>query len=309
MGQWWWAASARVARRYAGEMDALRYSETPDGLRDPVLVLAFFGWNDAADAATDAVKYLRNLAQTPAFASIDPDEFFVFTEHRPTVKWIDGDDARREVVWPVTDFTVLRLPSAERDLILGLGTEPDLRWRAYCRLILDVARTVEVGEVLTLGALLADVAHTRPTSISGGSSSLARSRQLGFEPSRYEGPTGIVGSVGEACRQAGLDHMGLWASVPHYVTSRHNPGATKAILEQLGRIYGIDFDLSHLERAMQRYRREVDDALEDKPDVRDYVRSLEERNDRERGGMQPDEPQLESREVLDEIDRLLRGDA
>lgn len=290
-------------------MDALRYSELPEDLRDPVLVLAFFGWNDAADAATDAVKYLRNLSQSPAFATIDPDEFFVFTEHRPTVKWIDGDDARREVVWPVTDFTVLRLPNTGRDLVLGLGTEPDLRWRAYCRLVLDVVEKSGVAEVLTLGALLADVAHTRPTNVSGGSSSLARSRELGFEPSRYEGPTGIVGSVGEACRVAGIDHMGLWASVPHYVTSRHNPGATKAILEQLGRIYGIEFDLTHLERAMERYRREVDDALDDKPDVRDYVRSLEERTDRERGEMQPEESQLESSEVLDEIDRLLRGDA
>ena len=290
-------------------MSALEYSQLPDDLRDPVLILAFFGWNDAADAATDAVKYLRNLSQSPAFATIDPDEFFVFTEHRPTVKWIDGDDARREVVWPVTDFTALRLPSAEHDLILGLGAEPDLRWRAYCNLILDVAHTAQAAEVLTLGALLADVAHTRPTNISGGSSSLARSRELGFEPSRYEGPTGIVGSVGEACRIAGLDHMGLWASLPHYVTSRHNPGATKAILEQLGRIYGIDFDLTHLDRAMERYRREVDGALEDKPDVRDYVRSLEERADREHPQPAQSEPQLESREVLDEIDRLLRGDA
>ena len=289
-------------------MSALEYSQLPDDLRDPVLILAFFGWNDAADAATDAVKYLRNLSQSPAFATIDPDEFFVFTEHRPTVKWIDGDDARREVVWPVTDFTALRLPSAEHDLILGLGAEPDLRWRAYCNLILDVAQTAQAAEVLTLGALLADVAHTRPTNISGGSSSLARSRELGFEPSRYEGPTGIVGSVGEACRIAGLDHMGLWASLPHYVTSRHNPGATKAILEQLGRIYGIDFDLTHLDRAMERYRREVDGALEDKPDVRDYVRSLEERADREHPQPTQSEPQLESREVLDEIDRLLRGD-
>ncbi len=289
-------------------MSALEYSQLPDDLRDPVLILAFFGWNDAADAATDAVKYLRNLSQSPAFATIDPDEFFVFTEHRPTVKWIDGDDARREVVWPVTDFTALRLPSAEHDLILGLGAEPDLRWRAYCNLILDVAQTAQAAEVLTLGALLADVAHTRPTNISGGSSSLARSRELGFEPSRYEGPTGIVGSVGEACRIAGLDHMGLWASLPHYVTSRHNPGATKAILEQLGRIYGIDFDLTHLDRAMERYRREVDGALEDKPDVRDYVRSLEERADREHPQPAQSEPQLESREVLDEIDRLLRGD-
>ena len=290
-------------------MTALKFSEAPDDLRQPLLVLAFFGWNDAADAATDAVKYLRNLSQSAAFATIDADEFFVFTEHRPTVKWVDGDDARREVVWPVTDFTALRLPNSERDLILGLGTEPDLRWRSYTQLLLDVVRRTGASEVLTLGALLADVAHTRSTNVSGSSSSVARSKELGFQASRYEGPTGIVGSVGDACRIAGIDHMGLWASVPHYVTSRHNPGATKAILEQLGRIHGIDFDLTHLERAMERYRREVDGALKDKPDVRDYVRSLEQRADAEGGG--PPEPaaELESQDVLDEIDRLLRGDA
>ncbi len=175
--------------------------------------------------------------------------------------------------------------------------------------MLDVAQRAKVVEVLTLGALLADVAHTRPTAVSGGASNQARSRELGFQASHYEGPTGIVGSVGDACRIAGLDHMGLWASVPHYVTSRHNPGATKAILEQLGRIYGIDFDLTHLERAMERYRREVDSALKDKPDVRDYVRSLEERADQEGRSQAAGESEIESQEVLDEIDRLLRGDA
>lgn len=290
-------------------MTALEYTEIPDDLRDPILVLAFFGWNDAADAATDAVKYLRNLSRTAAFARIDPDDFFVFSEHRPTVKWVDGDNARREVVWPVTDFTVLRLPQAGHDLILGLGTEPDLRWRRYCEIILNVVKRIDASEVLTLGALLADVAHTRPTNISGGASSIARSRELGFQPSRYEGPTGIVGSVGDACRRAGVAHMGLWASVPHYVTSRHNPGATKAILEQLGRIYGIEFDLTHLERAMERYRREVDSALKDKPDVRDYVRSLEQRADEEHSPPPAGESKLESQDVLAEIDRLLRGDA
>ena len=131
--------------------EALTIDGLPDDLRRPILLLAFFGWNDAAEAATDAIKFLRNLGQSPPVASLDPDEFFVFTEHRPTVKWVDGDNARREVVWPLTEFTVLRRPEAEHDLVLGLGTEPDLRWRRYCRAVLQVAEMANVEEVVTLG--------------------------------------------------------------------------------------------------------------------------------------------------------------
>ena len=291
-------------------MSALRIGELPD-LQDPVLAIAFFGWNDAAEAATDALRYLRSLAGASAFATIDPDSFFVFTEHRPKVKWIDGDEPHREVVWPVTDFTALRLEATEergrRDFILGLGHEPDLRWRKYCRHVLRVAEAAGAREVVTLGALLADVAHTRPTRVTAGSSDPQRSRELGLEASRYEGPTGIVGSLGSACREADVPQLGLWASVPHYVTSRHNPGATKAILDQLDRIYDLRLDLSHLDKAMQRYRSQIDAALEDKPDVRDYVRNLEEQADAEMVRQGAGEPPLESASVLEEIDRLLKG--
>ena len=291
-------------------MSALRIGELPD-LQDPVLAIAFFGWNDAAEAATDALRYLRSLAGASAFATIDPDSFFVFTEHRPKVKWIDGDEPHREVVWPITDFTALRLEATEergrRDFILGLGHEPDLRWRKYCRHVLRVAEAAGAREVVTLGALLADVAHTRPTRVTAGSSDPQRSRELGLEASRYEGPTGIVGSLGSACREADVPQLGLWASVPHYVTSRHNPGATKAILDQLDRIYDLRLDLSHLDKAMQRYRSQIDEALEDKPDVRDYVRNLEEQADAEMVRQDAGEPPLESASVLEEIDRLLKG--
>ena len=289
-------------------MSALEIQPLPEDLRQPVMIVAFFGWNDAAEAATDAVRFLRNLSQEPAFATIDPDEYFVFTEHRPQVKWIDGDDARREVVWPQTDFTVLRRPEGEHDLILGLGTEPDLRWRNYCQLILEVADQAGAEEVVTLGALLADVAHTRPIRVQGGSSNPDRQRQLGFPASRYEGPTGIVGSLGDACRIADMAHLGFWASVPHYVTSKHNPGATKALLQQVARTYQLDLDLRHLDGAQERYRAQIDTALQDKPDVKDYVRNLEAQADKEAAEESGEPSALESRDVLEEIDRLLRGD-
>ena len=289
--------------------EALTINGMPDDLRRPILVLAFFGWNDAAEAATDAIKFLRNLQPGDPVASLDTDDFFVFTEHRPTVKWIDGDNARREVVWPLTEFTVLRRPEMEHDLILGLGTEPDLRWRRYCRAVMQVAEMAKVEEIVTLGALLADVAHTRPTRVSGGSSNPERQKQFGFQPSRYEGPTGIVGSIGEACRLAEMPHMGFWASVPHYVTSRHNPGATKALLTELDRVFGLNLDLRHLDGAQERYRAQIDTALEDKPDIRDYVRNLEAQADEE---STPEdaaaEAPLDSDDIMEAVNRLLRGE-
>ncbi len=288
--------------------DALTINGLPDDLRRPILVTAFFGWNDAAEAATDAVRFLRNIDATAAVASIDPDDFFVFSEHRPTVKWIDGDNSRREIVWPQTDFTVLRRPQAEHDLILGLGTEPDLRWRRYCRAILQVVERAGIEEVVTIGALLADVAHTRPTRVTAGSSNPARQRQLGFQASRYEGPTGIVGAIGDACRIEEIPHMGFWASVPHYVTSRHNPGATQALLAELDRVFGLQLDLKHLDGAQERYRAQIDSALKDKPDIRDYVRNLEAQIDEESAQSTGEAEPLDSDDIMDAVNRLLRGE-
>ncbi len=292
--------------------DALSIDGLPDDLRRPILVLAFFGWNDAAEAATDAVKFLRNLDPAAPVASLDADEFFVFTEHRPTVKWTDGDGdrARREVIWPLTEFTILHRPQANHDLILGLGTEPDLCWRRYCRAVLQVAELAGVEEVVTLGALLADVAHTRPTRVSAGSSNPERQRQFGFRPSRYEGPTGIVGSIGDACRIADVPHMGFWASVPHYVTSRHNPGATKALLTELDRIFDLhlQLDLRRLDGAQERYRAQIDSALNDKPDIRDYVRNLESQDDAEMKQESTSDAPLDSDDIMEAVNRLLRGD-
>ena len=158
--------------------------------------------------------------------------------------------------------------------------------------------------------MLADVAHTRPIRVSGGSSNPERQRQFGFQASRYEGPTGIVGSIGDACRIAEVPHIGFWASVPHYVTSKHNPGATKALLTELDRVFGLDLDMRSLDGAQERYRAQIDSALKDKPDIQDYVRNLEEQADQEMKQEQTeaDNP-LDRDDVMEAVDRLLRGDA
>ena len=298
-------------------MSAITFHYRPT-LRDPVLVLSFLGWNDAAESASGALRYLRRRARTEIFAEIDPDDFFVFTEQRPHVRLREGET--REIRWPRTDFTPAQLASAEHDLILGLGTEPHLRWRAFSALVLEVAEEMGVEEVVTVGALLADTPHTRPVPLSGGAHPAERMRELGFEPSSYQGPTGIVGAIGDLCRRKDLRHVSLWASVPHYVSGGQNPRASQALLSKLSEIYGLGLDLNDLDGRARRYEAQVSEALQGNEEMQEYVARLEsaggaEAQDREEGEEPADgegeEPRagtpLSSREALKEIDRLLRG--
>lgn len=299
-------------------MDALKINHVPE-LRDPILVIAFYGWNDAAEAATDTVRHLRRLAsrQSTRFeaagegpvAEIDPEEFFVFTEQRPTVRITEG--ATRQITWPTTDFTVARLGNGNRDLILAIGTEPHLKWKTFGSQILALMTRFGAREIVTLGALLADTPHTRPVPVSGGASDPTRAAELGFQASRYEGPTGIVGTLSEACRHGGMDHISLWASVPHYISGGKNPKATLALLGKLTEVYDLGLDLSNLELRGKRYESQISEALKDNPDVQDYVRNLEksESDDDTTDAAAPDEPApFDSNDVLDEVNRLLAGD-
>ena len=293
-------------------MDALTFEDAPE-LRDPVLVVAFYGWNDAAEAATDAVRYLRRSSiraggTRSTVATIDPEEFFVFTEQRPTVRIIGGET--RELTWPVTDFTVARQEDGERDFILGIGTEPHLKWKTFAAQIMAVAHHFGATELLTLGALLADTPHTRPVPVSGGASDLERARRLGFESSRYEGPTGILGTLGDACRREGLEQVSLWASVPHYISGGKNPKATHALLTRLNEVYHLRLDLSDLERRGRRYETQVTEALRESPDVLKYVTDLEESSSDDETSIElpADGTPLSSSDVLDEVNRLLAGD-
>ncbi len=289
-------------------MASLTVHDVP-ALRDPVLMLAFYGWNDAADAATDALRYVRRTARgsrkDERVAEIDPEDFFVFTEHRPTVSITKG--TTREITWPTTEFTVARLETASQDLIVGIGTEPDLKWKTFTGHVLTLMERLGVNEVVTVGALLADTPHTRPVPVSGGASDPKRAADLGFQPSSYEGPTGIVGAIGDACRRKGLEHISLWASVPHYVTGGRNPKAMHALLSRLNDVYTLGLDLSDLERRSNRYERQVSEALKDNPDVQDYVRNLEATQSVDETPS-VDTPPLSSQDVLDEVQRLLTKD-
>ncbi len=290
-------------------MSALRFHYRPE-LHEPVLLIAFKGWNDAAESASGAIRYLRQQARTERLAEIDPDGFFVFTEERPHVRMRDGQT--REIRWPLTDFTPARFQTADRDFILGLGTEPNLRWKDFSAHVAEVASEMGVVEIVTIGGLLADTPHTRPVPLSGGAHPASRMLELGFEQSSYQGPTGIVGAIGELCRQRDLAHVSLWASVPHYVSGGQNPRATQALLGKLSEIYGLGLDLADLDRRARRYEAQVAEALKDNSEMQEYVRKLE------AAAGPADEPvrpalgeaggPLRSSDALEEIDRILRGD-
>jgi len=190
-------------------MQPLQWEHRPDGLRAPALVCAFKGWNDAADAASSAISFVGTALGARRFATIDPEEFYDFQATRPRVKLVDGQ--AREIVWPAVELFEARVPRAPRDLILLAGSEPSFRWRTFCKLIVELAEALGTQLVVTLGALLADVPHTRPVSVTGLTSDPALIARLGLTASSYEGPTGIVGILHAACQQAGLPSASLWA--------------------------------------------------------------------------------------------------
>lgn len=288
-------------------MTALNIFSRPT-LRRPILVTSFLGWNDASESATGALRYLRRRVRTKPIAEIDPDDYFVFTEQRPTVRLIEGQT--REIKWPSMTFTPMPREESEHDFILALGTEPHLKWKAFAADLIEYARTMHVEEIVTLGALLADTPHTRPVPLSGGASDPDRAAELGFTGSRYEGPTGIVGVISDLCRQEKIAHISVWASVPHYVSGGQNPRATRALLHRLAEIYKLDLDLRDLDARSRRYEVQVSEALEQNPEMREYVQSLEEEDNDDPQPHQDDATAtpLRSTEVLDEVDRLLRGD-
>lgn len=257
-------------------MSGLQWETRPQ-LRDPVLVAAFTGWNDAGDAASDAVAWLAAQYAARPFASIDPDEHYDFQANRPDVELVDG--VTRRISWPTLSFAAAPGSGAGPDLVLLSGPEPNLRWRACCATVLEVARDTGCRTVVTFGALLADTPHSAPVHVSGSTTDPSRMEELGLEPSRYEGPTGIVGVLHDACRNAGLASASFWAPVPHYVATPPNPPATRALLERFATFTGRTLDLRELGVAAEAWRARVDGAVAGDDEMRDYVRALEEQND------------------------------
>lgn len=251
----------------------LQWHRRPDGLRAPALVCAFKGWNDAADAASTALTFIGGQLGAERFATIDSEEFFDFQATRPQVSFTEG--RTREITWPEIELYEVRVPRAPRDLVLLAGIEPSMRWRTFCSVIIDLAEALGAELVVTLGALLADVPHSRPISLTGLASSADLVQQLGLASSSYEGPTGIVGVLQDACEQAGLPSASLWAAVPHYIAATPNPKAALALVRRLEQLVGVSVDASSLEEAAGEYERQVDRAVQSDPDIQAFVERLE----------------------------------
>ena len=255
-------------------MDALIWDGDRPELRSPVLVAAFAGWNDAASAATTALEAAAVDLDGRPFAGIDPEEFFDFQVNRPSIRLTDGQ--ARQVDWPQNTLVAAVAPGAERDLILLSGTEPNLRWRSFSGAILDACQELGVEMMVTLGALIADVAHSLPVPITGLASDPDLVERLGLSRSNYEGPTGIVGVLHDQCRQRGIASASLWAAVPHYVAAVPNPKAALALLRRLEGLTGIAVEASELEDAIVRFDRQVDRAVQSNSEIQELVTRLEE---------------------------------
>ncbi len=254
-------------------MEVLKWVGDPPELRSPVLVAAFAGWNDAASAATTALEAIAVSLDAERVAAIDPEDFYDFQVTRPTIRMTDGQ--AREVDWPDNGIFAAVAPAAERDLVLVAGVEPNLRWRTFAEAVIEAAERLGVEMVVTLGALLADVPHTRAVPITGLASDPELVDRLSLSRSNYEGPTGIVGIVHDACRRRDLSSASLWAAVPHYVAAVPNPKAALALLRRLEGFTGIAIEASELEEAMDRFETQVDRAVASNPEIEELVRRLE----------------------------------
>src|SRR6266545_3556619 len=267
-------------------MDPLIWEGNPPELRSPALVCAFAGWNDAASAATVALEAVAAALESQVVARIDPEEFYDFQVNRPTIRMVEGQT--REIDWPANTLLAVRVPTAERDLALLSGIEPNVRWRTFADSIVGAAERLGVEMVITLGALIADVAHTRAVPITGLASDPELVERLGLSRSSYEGPTGIVGVLHDACRQRRLPSASLWAAVPHYVAAVPNPKAALALLRRLEGFTGIAVDASELEDAITRFDEQVDLAVAANPEIQELVNRLEaEHETMESGGEMP----------------------
>jgi len=250
--------------------------ERPE-LVEPVVVCAFEGWNDAGDAATAAIEHLQLTWEATELSEIDPDDYYDFQVTRPTVRMVDG--VTRRVEWPTTRLSVCRPPGASRDIVLVHGIEPNMRWRKFCAELIGQFEELGVTTVVTLGALLADTPHTRPVPVTGTAYDATSAAQFGLERSKYEGPTGIVGVLQDACVQAGVPAISIWAAVPHYVSQPPSPKATLALLHRVEEILDVEVPLGDLPDQAEEWQRTVSEMAEEDEDVRNYVRALEERGD------------------------------
>lgn len=256
-------------------MEHVLFSELPE-LRDPILLLAFTGWGDASEVATWSANYLKKEWAATKFAEIDPEEFFVFTETRPTSKWVND---QRTIVWPATEFYYHRSPGHDNDFILGIGSEPNLRWKAFTAAMMDVIQRTGTTAVITLGGLLAAVPHTHPARLTGTATEPNLREKLPHltqRAGRYEGPTGIVGVLNTVLTENQVPFASLWGNVPHYLAASPNIKVALGMLRQLDKGLELSLDLSRVERQAVRFETQVNQAVADNSEITTYVRKLEE---------------------------------
>jgi proteasome assembly chaperone (PAC2) family protein len=267
-------------------------------LIDPVVVVAFEGWNDAGDAATGALEHLELIWDATPLAALDPEDYYDFQVNRPTVSLVDG--ISRRVEWPTTRISVAKPPNSDRHVVLIRGIEPNMRWRGFCEELIELCSELDVQQVIALGALLADTPHTRPTPVTGSAYDDESAEAYGLETSRYEGPTGILGVFQDACVQAGLPALSFWAAVPHYVSQPPSPQATVALLQRVEEVLEMPVPLGALPQQAEEWVKTVDEMAQEDEEVVEYVRSLEERQ------TATDLSQANGDQIAREFERYLR---
>jgi proteasome assembly chaperone (PAC2) family protein len=245
-------------------------------LRDPVMIAAFEGWNDAGDAATSAVEHLALTWNAEQLTEIDPESYYDFQVSRPSVRLVDG--VTRRIDWPTTRLSFCRVPDQQRDVVLVHGIEPNFRWKAFCTELIDLALGLEVSNLVSLGALLADVPHTRPVQVTGSAHDAATAARFGLVRSTYEGPTGITGVFQQACVEAGIPSVSFWAAVPHYVSQAPSPKATLALLHRVEEFLDVEVDLGNFPQQAEEWETEVSQIAADDEEIAEYIARLEERD-------------------------------
>jgi proteasome assembly chaperone (PAC2) family protein len=253
-------------------MDHIQWSAQRPELRSPILIAAFEGWGDAGDAATTAARHVRDRLGGEVFAGIDPELFYDFTATRPYVRLEGG---QRVIDWPANDVAAVNVPSAEHDLVVLVGIEPQLMWRTFAEQILSLVDDLDVKLVVSMGALIADVVHSRPSTVYSSGYDPELNEKLDLEPSSYEGPTGIIGVLHDALRQHGTPSVSLWSTVPGYVPNATSPKAALALVERVSQLLEISIPTTALEIGAAAYERQISELVEENDETRAYVTQLE----------------------------------
>jgi proteasome assembly chaperone (PAC2) family protein len=265
-------------------------------LSNPVVIAAFEGWNDAGDSASGTIAHLADVWDAQVMLELDPEEYYDYQVNRPIVS--TSEAGVRQLIWPSTRLLLANLP--ERDILLVQGPEPNIKWQQFTREILGLAVELDVELVITLGALLSDSPHTRPVPVSGTSTDAALTNQLGLEPSTYEGPTGIIGVIQEACARFDIPAISLWGAVPHYVAQPPCPKATLALVRRLEDVLDLTIPLGDLLDESRAWEAGVDELASDDEEVADYVKQLEHARDT------ADLPEASGEAIAREFERYLR---